>query len=71
MMYGSIVVIGVGFVVLGVGFGIGKIGGLVMDVIVCQFEVFGKIQIVMIIVVVFVEGVVLFGVVVGFFGNVK
>lgn len=57
--------IGAGIAVLGAGFGIGKIGGAAMDAIARQPEASGKIQTAMIIAAALVEGVALFGVVVG------
>ncbi|MEN9303906.1 MAG: hypothetical protein RL264_2335 [Bacteroidota bacterium] len=67
-MYGSIAAIGAGLAVLGAGLGIGKIGGSAMDAIARQPEASGKIQTAMIIAAALIEGVALFGVVVGFLG---
>lgn len=64
-MYGSIAAIGAGLAVLGAGLGIGKIGGSAMDAIARQPEASGKIQTAMIIAAALIEGVALFGVVVG------
>lgn len=57
--------IGAGLAVLGAGLGIGKIGGSAMDAIARQPEATSKIQTAMIIAAALVEGVALFGVVVG------
>ncbi len=67
-MFGSIAAIGAGLAVLGAGLGIGKIGGSAMDAIARQPEASGKIQTAMIIAAALVEGVALFGVVVGLLG---
>ncbi|HRP52864.1 MAG TPA: ATP synthase F0 subunit C [Fluviicola sp.] len=67
-MFGSIAAIGAGLAVLGAGIGIGKIGGSAMDAIARQPEASGKIQTAMIIAAALVEGVALFGVVVGLLG---
>jgi len=71
MMYGSIAAIGAGLAVLGAGLGIGRIGGSAMDAIARQPEASGKIQTAMIISAALIEGVALFGVVVGLLGNAK
>jgi F-type H+-transporting ATPase subunit c len=68
-MYGSIAAIGAGLAVLGAGLGIGRIGGSAMDAIARQPEASGKIQTAMIIAAALIEGVALFGVVVGLLGN--
>ncbi len=68
MIYGSIAAIGAGLAVLGAGMGIGKIGGSAMDAIARQPEASGKIQTAMIIAAALIEGVALFGVVVGLLG---
>ncbi|MBI1836342.1 MAG: ATP synthase F0 subunit C [Flavobacteriia bacterium] len=70
-MYGSIAAIGAGLAVLGAGLGIGKIGGSAMDAIARQPEASGKIQTAMIIAAALIEGVALFGVVVGLLGGAK
>ena len=57
--------IGAGIAVLGAGLGIGKIGGSAMDAIARQPEAASKIQTAMIISAALIEGVALFGVVVG------
>lgn len=57
--------IGAGLAVIGAGIGIGKIGGSAMDAIARQPEATNKIQTNMIIAAALVEGVALFGVVVG------
>ncbi len=67
-MYGSIAAIGAGLAVLGAGIGIGRIGGSAMDAIARQPEESGKIQTNMIIAAALIEGVALFGVVVGLLG---
>jgi len=60
--------IGAGLAVIGAGLGIGKIGGSAMDAIARQPEAANKIQTAMIIAAALVEGVALFGVVVGLMG---
>lgn len=67
-MTGTIATIGAGLAVLGAGLGIGRIGGSAMDAIARQPEAAGKIQTAMIIAAALIEGVALFGVVVGFLG---
>lgn len=67
-MVGSIAAIGAGIAVLGAGLGIGKIGGSAMDAIARQPEAAPKIQTAMIIAAALIEGVALFGVVVGLLG---
>ena len=57
--------IGAAIAVLGAGLGIGKIGAAAMDAIARQPEASGKIQTAMIIAAALIEGVALFGVVVG------
>lgn len=57
--------IGAGLAVIGAGIGIGQIGGKAMEGIARQPEAAGKIQTAMIIAAALVEGVALFGVVVG------
>jgi len=71
MIYGSIAAIGAGLAVLGAGLGIGRIGGSAMDAIARQPEASGKIQTAMIIAAALIEGVALFGVVVGLLGGAK
>jgi F-type H+-transporting ATPase subunit c len=61
--------IGAGLAVLGAGLGIGKIGGSAMDAIARQPEATSKIQTAMIIAAALIEGVALFGVVVGMLAN--
>jgi F-type H+-transporting ATPase subunit c len=70
-MYGSIAAIGAGIAVIGAGIGIGKIGGSAMDAIARQPEASGKITTTMLIAAALVEGVALFGVVVGMLGGAK
>ncbi len=70
VIYG-ISAIGAGIAVLGAGLGIGKIGGSAMDAIARQPEAAGKIQTAMIIAAALIEGVALFGVVVGMLGGAK
>ena len=60
--------IGAGLAVIGAGLGIGRIGGSAMDAIARQPEASGKIQTAMIIAAALIEGVALFGVVVGLLG---
>ncbi|HCQ29831.1 MAG TPA: ATP synthase F0 subunit C [Flavobacteriales bacterium] len=60
--------IGAGLAVIGAGLGIGKIGGSAMEAIARQPEATSKIQTAMIIAAALVEGVALFGVVVGLMG---
>jgi len=67
-MVGSIAAIGAGLAVIGAGLGIGRIGGSAMDAIARQPEATSKIQTAMIIAAALVEGVALFGVVVGLMG---
>ena len=61
-------IVGAGLIVIGAGLGIGKIGGSAMDAIARQPEATSKIQTAMIIAAALVEGVALFGVVVGLMG---
>lgn len=61
----GVAAIGAGIAVLGAGLGIGKIGGSAMDAIARQPEAASKIQTAMIIAAALIEGVALFGVVVG------
>ena len=68
MLVGSIAAIGAGIAVLGAGLGIGKIGSSAMDAIARQPEAAGQIQTAMIIAAALIEGVALFGVVVGLLG---
>ena len=67
-MVGSIAAIGAGLSVLGAGIGIGRVGGSAMDAIARQPEATGKIQTAMIIAAALIEGVALFGVVIGLLG---
>ncbi len=60
--------IGAGLAVIGAGIDIGKIGGSAMEAIARQPEAYSKIQTAMIIAAALVEGVALFGVVVGLMG---
>lgn len=64
-MTGGLAAIGAGIAVLGAGFGIGKIGSSAMDAMARQPEAASKIQTAMIIAAALIEGVALFGVVVG------
>ena len=57
--------IGAGIAVLGAGLGIGRIGSSAMDAMARQPEAASKIQTAMIIAAALIEGVALFGVVVG------
>ena len=70
-MYGSIAAIGAGIAVLGAGLGIGRIGGSAVEGIARNPEASGKIQTAMIIAAALIEGVALFGVVVGLLGGAK
>lgn len=70
-MYGSIAAIGAGLAAIGAGIGIGRIGGSAMDAIARQPEASGKITTTMLIAAALVEGVALFGVVVGLLGGAK
>ncbi len=63
--------IGAGLAVLGAGLGIGRIGGSAMDAIARNPEASGKITSTMIIAAALIEGVALFGVVVGMLGAAK
>ena len=67
-MWGSIAAIGAGIAVLGAGLGIGRIGGSAVEGIARNPEAAGKIQTAMIIAAALIEGVALFGVVVGMLG---
>jgi F-type H+-transporting ATPase subunit c len=67
-MFGSIAAIGAGVAVLGAGIGIGQIGGKAVEGIARNPEASGKIQTAMIIAAALIEGVALFGVVVGLLG---
>jgi len=67
-MWGSIAAIGAGLAVLGAGLGIGRIGGSAVEGIARNPEAAGKIQTAMIIAAALIEGVALFGVVVGLLG---
>ena len=67
-MFGSIAAIGAGLSVLGAGLGIGRIGGSAVEGIARNPEAEGKIQTAMIIAAALIEGVALFGVVVGLLG---
>jgi F-type H+-transporting ATPase subunit c len=64
-MTGSIAAIGAGLAAIGAGIGIGRIGGSALEGIARQPEAANKIQTAMIIAAALVEGVALFGVVVG------
>lgn len=67
-MWGSIAAIGAGLSVLGAGIGIGRIGGSAVEGIARNPEASGKITSTMIIAAALIEGVALFGVVVGLLG---
>lgn len=67
-MTGTVAAIGAGLAVIGAGLGIGRVGGSAMDAIARQPEASAKIQTAMIIAAALIEGVALFGVVVGFLG---
>jgi len=68
-MFGSVAAIGAGLAVLGAGIGIGRIGGSAVEGIARNPEAAGKIQTVMLIAAALIEGVALFGVVVGMMGG--
>ena len=70
-MYGSIAAIGAGLSVLGAGIGIGRIGGSAVEGIARNPEASGKITTTMIIAAALIEGVALFGVVIGLLGGAK
>ena len=70
-MYGSIAAIGAGLAVLGAGIGIGRIGGSAVEGIARNPEASGKITTTMIIAAALIEGVALFGVVIGLRGGAK
>jgi len=67
-VFGSVAAIGAGLAVLGAGMGIGRIGGSAVEGIARNPEASGKIQTAMIIAAALIEGVALFGVVVGMIG---
>jgi F-type H+-transporting ATPase subunit c len=67
-VFGSVAAIGAGLAVLGAGIGIGRIGGSAVEGIARNPEASGKIQTAMIIAAALIEGVALFGVVVGMLG---
>ena len=67
-MFGSIAAIGAGLAVLGAGLGLGRIGGSAVEGLARNPEAAGKIQTAMIIAAALIEGVALFGVVVGLLG---
>ena len=68
-VFGSVAAIGAGLAVLGAGIGIGRIGGSAVEGIARNPEASGKIQTAMIIAAALIEGVALFGVVVGMLGK--
>ena len=70
-MYGRIAAIGAGLAVLGAGIGIGRIGGSAVEGIARNPEASGKITTTMIIAAALIEGVALFGVVIGLLGGAK
>ena len=65
-VFGSVAAIGAGLAVLGAGIGIGRIGGSAVEGIARNPEASGKIQTAMLIAAALIEGIALFGVVVGF-----
>lgn len=67
-VFGNVAAIGAGLAVLGAGMGIGRIGGSAVEGIARNPEASGKIQTAMIIAAALIEGVALFGVVVGMLG---
>jgi len=62
-MVGTLAAVGVGLVVIGAGYGIGRIGSSAVEAMARQPEAAGKIQTAMIIAAALIEGVALFGVV--------
>lgn len=70
-VFGSVAAIGAGLAVLGAGMGIGRIGGSAVEGIARNPEASGKIQTAMIIAAALIEGVALFGVVIGLLGGAK
>ena len=70
-MFGSIAAIGAGLAVLGAGLGIGRIGGSAVEGIARNPEASGKITTAMLIAAALIEGVALFGVVIGLLGGAK
>ena len=67
-VFGSVAAIGAGLAVLGAGIGIGRIGGSAVEGIARNPEASGKIQTAMLIAAALIDGIALFGVVVGFLG---
>ena len=67
-VFGSVAAIGAGLAVLGAGIGIGRIGGSAVEGIARNPEASGKIQTAMLIAAALIEGIALFGVVVGMLG---
>ena len=67
-MFGSVAAIGAGIAVLGAGVGIGRIGGSAVEAIARNPEAAAKITTTMLIAAALVEGIALFGVVVGMLG---
>ena len=65
-VFGSVAAIGAGLAVLGAWIGIGRIGGSAVEGIARNPEASGKIQTAMLIAAALIEGIALFGVVVGF-----
>ena len=70
-VFGSVAAIGAGLAVLGAGIGIGRIGGSAVEGIARNPEASGKIQSAMLIAAALIEGVALFGVVIGLLGGAK
>ncbi|MFN9901055.1 MAG: ATP synthase F0 subunit C [bacterium] len=68
-VFGSVAAIGAGLAVLGAGIGIGRIGGSAVEGIARNPVAYGKIQTAMLIAAAVIEGIALFGVVVGFLGT--
>ncbi len=60
----SFTVIGVGLIVIGAGFGIGKIGQAALESMARQPELSSKIQTVMLVAAALIEGLALFGMVI-------
>jgi F-type H+-transporting ATPase subunit c len=64
----SLTAIGLGIIILGVGYGIGRIGQAALEAMARQPEISSKIQTVMIIVAALIEGAALFAIVVAWLG---
>ncbi|MBP8850728.1 MAG: ATP synthase F0 subunit C [Breznakibacter sp.] len=60
----SLTVVGVGLVVIGAGYGIGKIGSSALESMARQPELSGKIQTVMLVAAALIEGLAFFGMII-------